>query len=136
MTVLVVDDEPSYRTLVRELLMSEGYDVLTAENGEEALRKLSIICPDIVVSDVYMPIMDGVKFHRALRGMPRYASLPFLFVSGFSEEYVVGSMHDPRFDGFLKKGSSPKRLIEWITYLTTPEDKRGKWLPGQGESFT
>ncbi|HXF99726.1 MAG TPA: response regulator, partial [Bacteroidota bacterium] len=66
MTVLVVDDEPAYRLMVRELLLAEGHDVLLAENGQEALRKLSIVAPDIIVSDIYMPVMDGRKLHRAV----------------------------------------------------------------------
>jgi CheY-like chemotaxis protein len=131
MTVLVVDDEPSYRSLVRELLMGDGFDVLTAENGDEALRKLSVVQPDIIISDVYMPIMDGTKLHRSVRAMPRYERLPFLFMSAYNDEYAMGSVCDPRYDGFFKKGRPAKELEEWIKYLTTPEDKRDKLLPGQ-----
>ena len=131
MTVMVVEDESAYRLLIRELLMAAGYDVWTAENGEEALRKLSVIQPDIIISDVYMPIMDGVKLHRAVREMPQYEKLPFLFVSGYSDEYAQSSMCDPRFDGFLQKGRPLPELEEWIKYLTAPEDKRGQFLPGQ-----
>ncbi|MBI5471870.1 MAG: response regulator [Ignavibacteriae bacterium] len=130
MTVLIVDDEAAYRMLVRELLISDGLDVLTAENGEEALRKLSVIQPDMIISDVYMPVMDGVRLHRSVREMPRYEKTPFLFVSGYSDEYTLGSMRDPKFDGFLRKGRPPQELREWIKYLTTPEEKRGKFLPG------
>jgi CheY-like chemotaxis protein len=131
MTVLVVDDEPSYRLAAREVLMAEGHDVLTAENGEEALRKLSLIEPDIIVSDIYMPVMDGRKLHRAVREMPRYEKLPFLFVSGYSDQQTLTAVCDPRYDGFLSKGSSPDDLISWVTYLTTPVEKRGKTIPGQ-----
>jgi CheY-like chemotaxis protein len=131
MTILVVDDEPVHRMLVRDLLMTRGHDVLTAENGEDALRKLAVVHPDIVVSDVYMPVMDGVKFHKAVRETPQYAKLPFLFVSGYSDEYVLRSAPDPRYDGFLQKGRSPRELNEWIQHLTTPEENRSKWLPGE-----
>lgn len=131
MTVLVVDDEPSYRILLREILMSNGHDVLTAENGDEGLRKLSIVTPDIVISDIYMPIMDGVKFHRSVRSNPNYEKLPFLFVSGYSDDYTLNSMRDPRYDGFLRKGGSEHQINDWIEYLTTPEEKRSKLLPGQ-----
>lgn len=130
MTVLVVDDEAAYRLAARELLIAAGHDVLLAENGEEALRKLSIVEPDIIISDVYMPVMDGRKLHRAVREMPRYEKLPFLFVSGYSDEQTLSSVRDPRYEGFLSKGSSPKDLIEWINYLTTPPEKRGRSFPG------
>ncbi len=131
MTVLVVDDEPSFRLAAREVLMAEGYDVLTAENGEEALRKLSLIEPDIIVSDIYMPVMDGRKLHRAVREMPRYEKLPFLFVSGYSDQQTMTAMCDPRYDGFASKSSPAEDLISWIKYLTTPVEKRGGTFPGQ-----
>ena len=124
MTVLVVDDEPAFRTAARDFLMAEGYDVLTAENGEEALRKLAVVCPDIIVSDVYMPAMDGVRLHKAIRQTPKYACLPFLFMSGYSDEYALRSAHDPRYDGFLQKGRHPRELSEWIRYYPTPENQR------------
>lgn len=131
MTVLIVDDEPEYRMTVREVLMKEGYDVLTAENGEEALGKLAVIQPDIIVSDVYMSVMDGQKLHQLVREDPRYRKLPFLFVSGYSDDYTLNTVRDPRYDGFLRKGTSSQELKEWIQYLTTPEEKRSKFLPGQ-----
>lgn len=130
MTVLVVDDEPAYRMIVRELLMDDGFEVLTAENGEEALRKLSVIHPDIVVSDIYMPVMDGQKLHRSVRENPRYEKLPFLFVSGYNDAHTMQSVRDPRYDGFVSKGGSADELKKWIKYLTTPEDKRSRFLPG------
>lgn len=130
MTILVVDDEPAYRLIVREFLMSEGYDVITAENGQDALRKLAIVQPDIIISDVYMPGMDGVKLHRSVREMPRYEKLPFLFVSGFSDEYTLTSMRDPKYDGFMRKGRPPQEMKQWIQYLTSPDDKRHRYLPG------
>lgn len=77
MTVLLVDDEPSYRLTLREILQAEGYEVFVAENGEVALRKLGMIEPNIIIADVYMPVMDGRKLHRAVREMPRFEKLPF-----------------------------------------------------------
>lgn len=129
MTVLVVDDEPSFRLLVRDVLVAQGYDVLTAENGEEALRKLSVVHPDMIVSDVYMPIMDGAKLHRAVRQIPQYEKLPFLFVSGASDEFTLGAVRDPRYDGFFKKGRPLQELLTSIKYLTAPENKRDKFMP-------
>lgn len=130
MTVLIVDDEPEYRLLLRQILMTEGYDVMTSENGEEALRKLSVVCPDIIVCDVHMPIMDGIKLHRSVRQMPQFQKLPFLFVSGYSDQYAADAVQDPRFDGFLQKGRKLQEVLDRVKYLTTPEAKRGKWLPG------
>jgi two-component system, OmpR family, KDP operon response regulator KdpE len=69
--LLVVDDEPQLRATVRELLVLEGYEVAEASNGAEALALLPTARPDLIVLDLWMPIMDGWAFRRAqLRSHP------------------------------------------------------------------
>jgi CheY-like chemotaxis protein len=114
MTVLVVDDEPEYRLIMRSVLMSEGWEVLLAENGEEALEKLREMKVDLVISDIYMPIMDGIKFHRTVRALPEFEKLPFLFVSAFDDQHTLDAVKDPRYEGFLRKARPVEELIEWI----------------------
>ena len=130
MTILVVDDEPEYRSIMRSVLMSEGYDVVLAEHGEEALEKLKETTIDIVISDIYMPVMDGIRFHRTVRAEPELATLPFLFVSAFDDQHTLDAVKDPRYEGFLRKARPVEELIEWIVYLSTPEEKRPKSPPG------
>ncbi len=130
MTILVVDDEPEYRMIMRSVLMAEGYDVLLAEHGEEALEKLKEAKVDLVISDIYMPVMDGIKFHRTVRATPEIDTLPFLFVSAYDDQHTLDAVKDPRFEGFLRKARPVEELIEWINYLTTPEEKRPKSPPG------
>jgi CheY-like chemotaxis protein len=130
MTILVVDDEPEYRLIMRSVLTGEGYDVAVAENGEEALRKLQEMPIDIVISDIYMPVMDGIKFNRAARALPQYEKVPFLFVSAFDDQHTLEAVRDPRYDGFLRKARPVEEMMEWITYLTTPEPDRPKVPPG------
>lgn len=130
MTILVVDDEPEYRLIMRSVLMSEGYEVLLAENGEEALERLKDAQVDIVISDIYMPVMDGIKFHRTVRSLPQFQDLPFLFVSAFDDEHTLEAVKDPRFEGFLRKARPIEEMLEWIKYLITPEADRPKTPPG------
>ncbi len=130
MTILVVDDEPEYRLILRSVLTGEGYDVAVAENGEEALRKLEEMTIDMVISDIYMPVMDGIKFNRAARTLPKYANVPFLFVSAFDDQHTLEAVRDPRHDGFLRKARPVEEMLEWIKYLTTPEADRPKVPPG------
>jgi CheY-like chemotaxis protein len=129
MTILVVDDETEYRLVLRSVLMSEGHTAVTAEHGEEALKRLEEHPVDLVISDIYMPIMDGIKFHRALRAIPKYERLPFLFISAFDDQYVLEAIQDARHDGFLRKARPVQELKEWIEYLTQPEDKHFKPPP-------
>jgi two-component system chemotaxis response regulator CheY len=134
MTILVVDDEPEYRLIMRSVLMSEGWDVLLAENGEEGMEKLRGSKVDLVISDIYMPVMDGIKFHRTVRSTPEFELVPFLFVSAYDDQHTLDAVKNPRVEGFLRKARPVEELIEWITYLTTPEEKRPKLPPGQTRS--
>jgi CheY-like chemotaxis protein len=66
-TVLVVDDDPDIRLLIEDLLAFEGYRILTAENGADALHVVEGIRPDVILLDINMPVMDGRAFVRAYR---------------------------------------------------------------------
>ena len=108
--------------------------MLLAENGEEALQKLKETTTDLVISDIYMPVMDGIKFHRTVRATPELETLPFLFVSAYDDQHTLDAVKDPRYEGFLRKARPIEELIEWINYLTTPEEKRPKSPPGGSRS--
>ncbi|MGE3271722.1 MAG: response regulator [Chloroflexota bacterium] len=69
-TILVVDDDESIRTVVSLVLAEEGYDVVTAEHGREALDYLTTVCPDLILLDMRMPIMDGWELARNYRATP------------------------------------------------------------------
>jgi two-component system, chemotaxis family, chemotaxis protein CheY len=129
MTILVVDDEPDYRLVIRSILGAEGHTVVLAEDGVEALEKLEEGAIDLVIADIYMPRMDGIKFHRKLRSLPQFEKMPVLFVSAFDDQHTMSAVKDPRFDGFLKKGRPIEELLEWVAYLATPEGKRPKMPP-------
>ena len=132
--ILVVDDETDYRLILRSVLSTKGYESVLASNGEEALQKLAEGPVDFIISDIYMPVMDGIKFHRAVRADSKYQNLPFLFVSAFDDQHTLDAVKDPRCDGFVKKGSRVEDLTEWIEYLLTPEGKRPKLPPGGARS--
>jgi CheY-like chemotaxis protein len=134
MTILVVDDEPEYRLVLKNVLLSEGFKVIVAENGEEGYTKLTENPVDLVISDIYMPIMDGIRFHRKVRSNPDFARLPFLFVSAFDDQHTLDAVQDPRCEGFLRKARPVSEMKEWIQYLTTPEEKRPKLPPGGARS--
>src|SRR5918992_4085976 len=80
--VLVVDDDSRVLDLVVELLTQEGHEVSAAKDGGQALN-LAIACePDLVVSDVSMPVLDGIELCRRLKQHPQTASIPVLLMSG------------------------------------------------------
>ena len=79
--VLVVEDDEAIRMLIADALEFEGYDVVTATNGADALAKLVTVRPDAIVLDLMMPVMDGWAFLSARREHPEYSRIPVLVVS-------------------------------------------------------
>jgi CheY-like chemotaxis protein len=130
MNVLVVDDEREYRALVANYLTDQGWTVFLAGDGEEGLNTLYREKIDIIVSDIYMPVMDGLKFHRTVRNNPKFASMPFLFVSAFDDPHSLEAVKNPKIEGFSRKGRPVSDLKLWIQYLTTPVEKRPAVPPG------
>ena len=131
MNILLVDDEPEYRLLLGNYLETEGHTVFIAEHGEDAIKKLDDAPMDIIISDVYMPVMDGLKFHKAVRATARFEKIPFLFVSGFDDQHTLSAVKQSKIDGFVRKARPMSELKAWIKYLTTPIEKRTAAPPGE-----
>jgi adenylate cyclase len=83
--VLVVDDEEANRMLLRDPLEVHGYEIIEAENGEQALQKVQQRSPDVILLDVMMPRMDGFEVCRRLKKDPHTAHIPILIVTALSE---------------------------------------------------
>jgi CheY-like chemotaxis protein len=116
--VLVVDDEPDQRFLLRRVLQRAGHEVSEATDGAAALRAVQESPPDLVVTDVMMPVMDGVELIRCLRGDPATAHIPILAASG--DTHLAGAA-----DAVLPKP------YEWHRLLTLVE---GLLKEGRGQS--
>jgi chemosensory pili system protein ChpA (sensor histidine kinase/response regulator) len=79
--LLVVDDDPSLLLAVSETLRAEGYEVVTARRGAEAMVRVAESLPDLVISDIRMPGMDGYTLVRNLRAAPRTRLVPVIFLT-------------------------------------------------------
>ncbi|MGC8712359.1 MAG: response regulator, partial [Leptodesmis sp.] len=90
--LLLIDDDPNLILLVKDYLEFRGYEVVTAENGREALDVLEHETPDMIICDVMMPEMDGYSLVRHVREDPRTSWIPVLFLSakGQSQDRVKG----------------------------------------------
>lgn len=84
--ILVVDDEPDLLTVLKIGLESEGYDVLTAEDGEQGLALARQFMPDLLLLDLMLPRLDGYKVCRALKFDERYKKIPIFILSARSGE--------------------------------------------------
>jgi len=80
-SILIVDDSQAIVDLVSEALNSEGYDVSSASNGKEALNQLKEGCVDLIISDIYMPVMDGIEFIQEVRKLNHCQYTPVLILT-------------------------------------------------------
>ncbi len=85
--ILFADDEPKVRATVTDILETLGYEVTTAVNGSEALQKLEKQTPDLIISDLEMPVLDGLGFLREIRSRPVLSEVPVLILTGYSEQF-------------------------------------------------
>jgi two-component system, cell cycle sensor histidine kinase and response regulator CckA len=88
-TILIVDDQPINRDVLRSILSDRGHRVLEAQDGLEALATISDEMPDLLITDVIMPRMDGFQLVRELRAQPETAALPIIFTTAHYQEPEV-----------------------------------------------
>ncbi len=112
-TVLVVDDEPTLRSILVDVLVDEGYAVVTARDGQEALEIFARDAPDLVLMDVMMPRMDGPTAVRALRALPNGTTVPIVLASAVMSSDGL----DLGIDGFLRKPFELDDLLQLIGRL-------------------
>ena len=127
MEILVVDDNEEYRTLLKEALYSSGYTVYTAEDGIAACEILTSSEIDLIISDVQMPKMDGIKFHQFVRAIDRYKNAKFIFLSGSESGRPASLKLDPKIDIFLPK-STPLWEIMKLVDESVFGDYANTWL--------
>ncbi|MFC1910769.1 response regulator transcription factor [Chloroflexota bacterium] len=118
--ILVVDDEPAFLRLVTMVLKQEGYEILTANNGQEALKILFDYKPDLVLLDVMMPKMDGRQTCARIREI---SELPVVMLTGkqTSEEDVVRGL-DFGADDYLLKPIGNKELLARVRVIMRRSD--------------
>jgi DNA-binding NarL/FixJ family response regulator len=109
--LLVVDDEPNLLRAVAACLKAAGYEVSTARSGREALLQLAEAVPDLVVSDIRMPVMDEYQLARQLRGSPRTALVPIVFLTAKDETVDRIEGFRAGIDAYLTKPFEPEELI-------------------------
>jgi len=114
-TILVVDDEPGLRHLTQEILVAQGYRVLCAENGEQALTILETEPVDLLLSDVIMPGMDGYQLSAKVR--KRYPTVKIQLASGFSDNRHQGVEDDDLHQQILQKPFTSQELNQRLRVL-------------------
>jgi len=138
-TVLVVDDDPRIVELLQIALGAHGYKVISAGNGEEALRLSFSEQPDILILDVRLPRRSGYEVCRAIRREPELAHLPVIMVSALSDTEARLQGLERGADDYLTKPFSPKELLAKVkrnlerTEKVKSMDRRSRELSGELE---
>ena len=88
MRILIVDDEEAFLNVMEQVLRTQGYDVVKAQDGKQAREALEGEKIDLIMSDVFMPTLDGVRFHSFVREFTDAKDVPFIFISGYDDEHT------------------------------------------------
>jgi DNA-binding NarL/FixJ family response regulator len=115
--LLVVDDEPNLLFAVSACLRAEAYEVATARSGREALMRVAEALPDLVISDIRMPGMDGYALARQLRSSPRTDLIPIVFLTAKDETADRIEGFRSGVDAYLTKPFEPDELLAVVSNI-------------------
>lgn len=126
--ILLVDDEKDILFTISDFLNINGYTILTAANGEEALRRLEVKKPDLIILDINMPKMNGLAFLTTVQAKPEWADIPiYVFTGRANMEHYFKDVHVA---GFMAKPCLPDKLLKDIKNIlaqrTPPKAKSKK----------
>ncbi len=110
-TLLIVEDNLILRNGLEEMLAIEGFTVLVASNGEEALEQMGKITPELILSDISMPQMDGFEFFRRVRARPEWVTIPFIFLTARGERDDIMTGRDLGAEDYLVKPLTREELL-------------------------
>ena len=113
-TILTVDDSKTMRNMLKLALDAVGFNVVQAEDGIEGLAVLKRDLPDVVVTDINMPNMDGFEFISAVRNEPHYCTIPILVLTTESNEIKKAKARQAGATGWIVKPFESKRLVAAI----------------------
>jgi CheY-like chemotaxis protein len=111
--ILLIDDNHDVLDLL-EVFLFGAYDCVTAVNGFEGLKAAREMVPDVIVSDIMMPVLDGIKFLASLREDPKTASIPVIAVTSFIKKANIKSLQSLGFSGVVSKPFERNAIIGQI----------------------
>jgi putative two-component system response regulator len=112
--ILVVDDNVEMREVIVRALEIEGYTVVQAANGQVAMEILQRISPELILSDINMPEMDGLEFYRALRNNPNWVAIPFIFLTANTSHAEIQTARELGVEDYLIKPIAHDELVKIV----------------------
>ena len=113
-TILIVDDSESIREVVSFTLESEGFKVLVGNDGKDALKFLNGDNVDLIITDLHMPVMNGIELIKEVRNMETYSRIPILFLTTESQTAKKMEAKEAGATGWIIKPFVPAKLIAAI----------------------
>jgi two-component system, cell cycle response regulator DivK len=109
--ILVVEDQPDNRKIIRDVFAPTGYEIIEAENGEEALAAIAKTRPDLILMDIQLPIMDGYTATRRIKANPALKSIPIIAVTSYALSGEEKKAREAGCDDYIPKPYSPRELL-------------------------
>ncbi len=109
--ILVAEDHKPMQNAIRTILEEEGFEVLTADDGEEALRAMETFRPDLILADIMMPRMDGYALYEAVRARQEWVTIPFIFLTAKAEREDVLKGKAMGAEDYITKPFDPQELV-------------------------
>jgi len=116
-TILTVDDSPSIRQMIKVTLEPAGHSVIEAGDGVQGLAQAQSKRPDLVITDLNMPVMNGMELIRALRKQPTLTGLPIVFLTTESNDTLKQEAKGAGATGWITKPFKPEQLLEVVAKL-------------------
>ncbi|GJD30269.1 Chemotaxis protein CheY [Methylobacterium adhaesivum] len=117
-TILAVDDSPSIRQMIKVVLGGAGHTIIEAGDGAEGLAKAKSNAVHLVITDLNMPVMNGLDMIKNLRGLPSVTGVPILFLSTESDEGIKQQAKAAGATGWITKPFKPEQLLAVVAKLT------------------
>jgi two-component system, cell cycle response regulator DivK len=112
--ILVVEDQPDSRQIIRDMLAGTDYEITEAENGEEALTAIEKQRPDLILMDIQLPIMDGYTATNQIKANPALRSIPIIAVTSYALASEEKKARAVGCDAYVTKPFSPRQLLAKI----------------------
>jgi two-component system cell cycle response regulator DivK len=112
--ILVVEDQEDNRQILRDLLTNGGYDMIEAENGQDAITAAEANHPDLILMDIQLPLLDGYEATRRIKSNPDLKSIPIIVVTSYALSGDEEKARNAGCDDYVAKPYSPRQLLAKI----------------------
>ena len=109
--ILIIEDQDDNRRIMRDLLTSAGYEMIEAVTGEAGVTAAETHCPDLIIMDIQLPVLDGYEATRRIKANPALCSIPIIAVTSYALSGDDVKAFEAGCDAYISKPFSPRKLL-------------------------